>query len=80
MICNKKLFMVTCCGNNGYLSVKSRDSIYVIALDEEQASLFALNKMKELEYDLIDDYVSKVELIADEKETNNSILIINKLE
>lgn len=72
----KKLYRVTCCGST-YLGANKRESIYTIAEDEKEASERALNKMKELEYyDKIDDYVSNVELIADEKDYCKSILII----
>jgi hypothetical protein len=71
----KKLFNVTCCGKT-YLSIRSKDSIFVIAEDEKEAADKALNKMKELKYDLVDDFVSNVKLIADEKDTNEAILIL----
>lgn len=72
----KKLYKVTCGEKMAYSGCKTRDSIYVVAENESEAANKALNKMKELKYDLIDEFVSNVLLIADEKETNDVILIL----
>lgn len=72
----KKLFRVTCAGNNAMGRITERDSIYVVSETESDAASKALNKMRELKNDKIDSFVSKVELIGDEKESNNCILIL----
>ena len=35
-----------------------------------------VEKLKELNYDKVDDFVSNVEVIADEEETNKKLLIV----
>lgn len=69
----KKLFKVSCSG--GHYPQNTFSDIYVIADDYEEASNKALNKMKELKYDKVDEFVSSIELIADEKESNKKLLI-----
>jgi len=69
---NKKLYKI-CCAGKVYLSMKSFDDIYVIADTIQEAHDKSLNKMKELEYT---SCVLKVELVADEKESNHCLLII----
>ena len=70
----KKLFKVGCSG--GFYSPTTFSDIYVVAESYGEASEKALAKMKELKYDKVDDYVSSVELVADEKESNKKLLII----
>jgi len=70
----KKLFKVACSGN-GY-SITTFGDIYVIAESHGEAGDKALTKMRELKYDKVDDYVSSVELIADEGESNKKLLIV----
>ncbi|MGD0340330.1 MAG: hypothetical protein ABSA76_01295 [Bacteroidales bacterium] len=70
----KTLFKVSCTGGN-YTQTTNSD-IYVIAETVQEASDKALAKMKELGYDKVDDYVSALEVIADEKEISKKLLII----
>ena len=70
----KKLFRVSCSGN-GY-SITTNDNIYVVAESFEEASTKALDKMRALQYDKVDGYVSDIKLIADEDESNKILLII----
>ena len=72
----KKLYQVTCCGMVLGGSYKSRDSIYVIAENEKEASEMALSKMKELKYDKIDNWVYMIKTIADEKDNCDGLLIL----
>jgi hypothetical protein len=69
----KKLFRVACSGM--CYSITTFSDIYVIADSYQEASDKALSKMKELKYDKVDDFVSSIELIADEKESNKKLLI-----
>lgn len=69
----KQLFKVACSGGN--YSITTFSDIYVIAESYGEASEKAMAKMRELKYDKVDDYVSSVELIADEKELNKKLLI-----
>jgi hypothetical protein len=71
----KKLYKLSCSGR-GVIDITTFDDIYVIADDMEQASEKALAKMKELKYDMVDDFVSSIMLVADEQETNKCLLII----
>ena len=71
----KKLYQVTCCGKSVFTH-NSFGDIFVIAENYQEAKEKALNKMKELKYDKVDDYVSKIILVADEEETNKCLLII----
>jgi len=69
----KILFKVSCTGN-GYTQT-TYSNIYVVAETVQEASDKALAKMKELRYDRVDDYVSSIEVIADEKEQSKKLLI-----
>lgn len=69
----KSLFKVNCTGNGYTLTTYS--DIYVIAETVQEASDKALLKMRELKYDKVDDYVSSIEVIADEKEQCKKLLI-----
>jgi hypothetical protein len=71
----KTLFKVSCTGGNYILQTTNSD-IYVVAETVQEASDKALAKMKELEYDKGDDYVSALEVIADEKEISKKLLIV----
>lgn len=71
----KKLYNVTCSGRS-VGGTRNNNTIYVVACDEKEASEKALSKMRELKYDKVDDYVSNVALIADEKDTCNGLLIV----
>jgi len=70
----KKLFKVSCSESAYNESIFS--DIYVIAESCDEASNKALAKMVELRYNLVDDYVSSIELVADEKQSNKKLLII----
>jgi len=67
----KKLFKVSCSGK-----FDTFYDIYVIADTYEDAGNKALQKMKDLRYDKVSDYVSTIELLADEKETTKKLLIL----
>ena len=70
----KILFKVSCSGN--HYSIVTFSDIYVVAETIQEASDKALAKMKELNYDKVDDFVSNVEVIADEEETTKKLLIV----
>jgi len=70
----RKLFKVTCCGK-GYGMGNNTLDVYVVAGTETEASNKALEEMIKLQYDKVDDYVSNVELIADEGRSNNLLVI-----
>ena len=71
----KKLYQVECCGKSCY-SINTFSGIFVIAEDEKEAADKALAKMVGLQYNKVNDYVSSVKLVADEKETNKCLLIL----
>ena len=71
----KKLFKVSCSGNMPS-QIYTRDDIYVVAQSFEEAGQKALQKMKELNYNKIDEYVSNIEMVADEQESNKHLLIV----
>jgi hypothetical protein len=70
----KKLFRVACSGN--CFGITTFSDIYVVADDYKEASDKAIDRMKELKYDKVDDYVSSIELVADEIESNKKLLIL----
>jgi len=70
----KKLFKVSCSESAYNESIFS--DIYVIAESYDEASNKAIAKLVELRYNLVDAYVSSIELIADEKQSNKKLLVI----
>ena len=70
----KTLFKVSCSGKG--VNVSTFSDIYVVAEDYKEASDKALPKMKELDYVRVDNFVSVIEMIADEEESNNKLLIL----
>ena len=70
---NKKLFKVACTGKGAAIVIF--EDIYVTADNYQEACDKALKKVRDLKYDKVDDFVSSIELIADEIESNKKLYI-----
>lgn len=71
----KRLYKVTCSGRSSF-SITNFENIYVVALDVKEAADKAMDRIRELGYDKVDDYVSQVTLVADEMESNRCLLVV----